>query len=75
MTGGGSCTKNYDAYGIRQTVAPTGAAIGAIILGALVYSIGKSQRDRHDRHHHNPPMYEKNHGWGYDDCFGDRYCR
>ena len=40
---GDSYTKSYDAYGnSRQTIAPTGAAIGVIVLGALAYSIGKA---------------------------------
>ena len=73
---GVSCTTSYDAYGnSRQTVDPAGAAIGAIALGALAYSIGKSRGDRHEHHHHKSGRNGNNHGWGYNDYPRGRYCR
>ncbi len=47
---GVSCSTSYDAYGKRQqSVSPGGAAIGAVALGALAYSVGKNDGKRRAR--------------------------
>lgn len=52
-----SCTTTYDANGVaRQTVDPAGVAIGAVALGAIAYSVGRSRGERIER--------RRNH-WGY----------
>ena len=69
-----SCTTTYDANGIpRQTVDPAGAAIGAVALGALAYSIGRNQGQRAEqrRYHYNHyPVQPAYGGYGH-----GRYCR
>lgn len=50
---GVSCSTSYDSYGNRrQSVSPGGVAVGAVALGALAYSIGKSngKKKEHRRH-------------------------
>ena len=72
-----SCTTTYDANGIpRQSVDPAGAAIGAVALGALAYSIGRNQGQRVERrryHHNHYNHYPVQQGWG---GYGRQpYCR
>lgn len=80
---GASCTTSYDSYGNRrQAVDPAGAAIGAVALGALAYSIGKNRGERHERNrravrHYNNTDWGHNvqPGWGHPVYNGGRYCR
>lgn len=45
-----SCTTSYDSYGNpRQAVDPAGAAIGAVALGVLAYSVGRNRGERAER--------------------------
>lgn len=49
-----SCTATYDAYGQpQQSIDPAAAAIGAVALGAIAYSVGKDHGNHH-RYHHRP---------------------
>lgn len=70
-----SCSTTYDSYGnARQSIDPAGAAVGAVALGALAYSIGKNRGERVERRRqyrrfqHVPPAY----GYGHR---GGPYCR
>jgi len=76
-----SCSTSYDSYGNRrQSVDPAGAAIGAVALGALAYSIGKDRgkRKEHRRHtkYDNYNYGHRGHGYGYRGGYhGDCYYR
>jgi hypothetical protein len=62
---GTSCTTTYDVNGTpRQAVDPAGAAIGAVALGALAYSIGRNRGQRIERRRDHFNHYPVNHGWG-----------
>lgn len=73
---GASCTTTYDSYGNpRQSVDPAGAAIGAVALGAIAYSVGRSSGKRSEHRRHTRRDYY-NHGYGYGGgYYGGRYCR
>lgn len=50
-----SCSTTYDSYGnARQTVDPAGVAVGAVALGVLAYSVGRSSGKRSERRRHQP---------------------
>lgn len=83
-TMGVSCTTSYDSYGNqRQAVDPAGAAIGAVALGALAYSIGKNRGERNERRrqpvYHHYDNHRWNQGWQQQQHWGrqqwDPYCR
>lgn len=62
---GTSCTTTYDAYGNqRQSVDPAGAAIGAVALGALAYSVGRSRGKRAERRRNAAFVQPGWGGWG-----------
>ena len=72
-----SCTTSYDSYGRqRQSVDPGAAAIGAVALGAIAYSAGKSKgkRQEHRKHTKYSP-YQNNYGYGYQGGYAPRYRR
>jgi len=42
-----NCTTTYDSYGRPvQSVDPVAAAVGAVALGAVAYSVGKNNRHK-----------------------------
>lgn len=62
---GASCTTTYDANGVqRQAVDPAGAAIGAVALGVLAYSVGQSRGRRVERSRNNDDRYPVHYGRG-----------
>ena len=74
-----SCSTSYDSYGNRrQSIDPAGAAIGAVALGALAYSIGKDRgkKKEHRRHtkYDNYNYGHRGHGYGRGH-YGSRYYR
>lgn len=57
-----SCTTSYDSYGRQnQSIDPGAAAIGAVALGALAYSVGKNKGKRQEHYRHT----RRNDGYGY----------
>ena len=61
---GTSCTTTVDAYGNRrQAIDPAGAAIGAVALGALAYSVGKSRGERSANRRHSVNQSYYNQDW------------
>jgi len=69
-----SCSTSYDSYGSRrQTVDPAGAAIGAVALGALAYSIGKDRgKEKEQRRNGRRDYYDyyDNDSRGFQDGYG-----
>lgn len=62
---GVSCTTTYDSYGnARQAIDPAGAAIGAVALGAIAYSVGRGQGERRANRRHVVNNQHFNQGWG-----------
>ncbi|MDF1713938.1 MAG: hypothetical protein P1U90_17010 [Akkermansiaceae bacterium] len=73
---GASCTTSFDSYGNRrQAIDPAGAAIGAVALGALAYSIGKNNGERREHRRHTSGRRYYNNGWEHNVHHGGRYCR
>ncbi len=59
---GVSCSTHYDSYGSRrQSVNPAGVAVGAVVLGALAYSIGRN--DGKGREHRRHTRFEQQHDY------------
>jgi|GEM_PF-1557890 len=66
-----NCVTSYDQYGRPiQTADPAAVAIGAVALGAIAYSAGKS--DSHQRGHYRSRNYGYRGSHGY---HGYRGCR
>jgi len=82
-TMGVSCTTSFDSYGNRrQSIDPASAAIGAVALGVIAYSVGKNRGERRERrehrrhtsnHHYYDQQWDQGHQRGYQN--GGRYCR
>ena len=73
-----SCTTTYDSYGnARQSIDPAGAAIGAVALGALAYSVGRQRGERNERRRFNRGFQHVQPGWGqgHGGRRHDPYCR
>jgi len=68
---GVSCSTSYDSYGNRsQTVDPAGAAIGAVALGVIAYSVGRSSGKRSEHRRHTSGYNNDRYG-----NYGGRSCR
>ena len=63
-----NCVTSYDQYGRPiQTADPAAVAIGAVALGTIAYSAGKSD-GRHQRGHYRSRNYGYRGGHGYRGC-------
>jgi fluoride ion exporter CrcB/FEX len=70
-----SCSTSYDSYGnARQSIDPAGAALGAVALGALAYSIGHNRGERAERRRfvRDTRFVQPVRGYGYGR--GGRFC-
>ena len=64
-----NCVTSYDQYGRPiQTADPAAVAIGALALGAIAYSAGKSDGDYHGGRHYRSRDYGHHGGHRYRDC-------
>lgn len=73
---GVSCTTNFDSYGNRrQSIDPAGAAIGAVALGAIAYSVGKSRGERREHRRHTSDNRYYDQRWDHGQHRGGRYYR
>ena len=71
-----SCTTSFDSYGNRQqSIDPAGAAIGAVALGAIAYSIGKNSGKRHEHRRHTSHNRQYDQHWNQGHQHGGRYYR
>lgn len=71
-----SCTTSFDSYGNqRQTIDPAGAAVGAVALGVIAYSVGKNRGERREQQRQRSHQRYYDQGWDQRYPHGGRYCR